>query len=149
MHTAAAIPAPAAAPAINLDIPALHVEHEMMPLLEPNENMSAEIHSFFHQLPHELKVNGFGYYMNQVENEFDLLDYQFYSSYLAVYYYFHCFKDTCSFADWVEQVQFKVGGYRPDANVEEILASVTHGNIDIIEAASQLFTHNQLVYFGW
>jgi hypothetical protein len=111
--------------------------------------MSAEIHSLFHQLPHELKVNGFGYYMNQVENEFDLLDYEFYSSYLAVYYYFHCFKDTCSFADWVEKVQFKVGGYRPDANVEEILASVTHGTLSIIDAARHLFTHNQLVYFGW
>jgi hypothetical protein len=145
MHTSAPIPAPA----LSLDIPAPHVENEMMPLLEPNEQMSAETQSFFQQLPHELKVNGFGYYMNQVENEFDLFDYQFYSSYLAVYYYFHCFKEICSFTDWVNQVQSKVGGFRPDADVQEILTSVTYGTLNIIDAARQLFTRNQLVYYGW
>ena len=134
---------------ISLEIPPAHVEEEEIPLLEPTENMSKELQALFAQIPHELKINGFGYFMKQVENEMDLLDYEFYASYLANYYSFNCSKEVCSFADWVDRVQSKVGGYRYGVDVNDILESVKHGNLSIIDGARHLFTRNQMVYYGW
>ena len=132
-----------------LEIPVPHVDLEEIPLLEPSEDASEEMKSLFAQIPHILKVNGFGYYMKQVENELDLLDDECYASHLANYYSFNCWNDICSFEDWVHRVQFKVGGFRPGANPDHILHRVNTYEIGMIEGARLLFTRNQMVYYGW
>ena len=133
-----------------LEIPEAVVDEEEIPLLEPTEDASEEMKSLFDQIPNVLKINGFGYFMKQVEYILDLPDDEFYASYLANYYSFNCFKETCSFADWVECVRFKVGGVRTDCvNFHEILYRVKTGTMSMIDAAKRLFTRRQMIYYGW
>jgi hypothetical protein len=132
-----------------LEIPAAHVDEEEIPLLEPTEDASEEMKSLFDQITHVLKINGFGYHMKQVENELDLLDDECYASHLANYYAHNCFKEICSFQDLVDRIRFKVGGFRPDVNSDDILHRVKTGEIGMIEALNRLFTRRQMIYYGW
>jgi len=132
-----------------IEIPANDVDEEEIPLLEPTEDASEEMKSLFDQIPHVLKINGFGYYMKQVENEMDLLDHECHASHLANYYAHTCFKEICSFQDYVKQVSSKVGGFRPNVDSDDILHRITTGEIGMIEASNRLFTRRQMVYYGW
>ena len=132
-----------------IEIPEAVVDEEEIPLLEPTEDQSEEMKSIFDQIPNVLKINGFGFYMKQVENEMDLLDDECYASHLANYYAHNCFKEICSFKDLVDQISSKVGGFRPDVDSDDILHRVTTGELGMIEAAKQLFTRRQMIYFGW
>jgi len=69
-----------------LDIPEPHVDEEDIPLLEPSEDDSEEMKSFFDQLLYEIKIYGVGYYMKQVENIMELPYRQFYGTYLGIEY---------------------------------------------------------------
>ena len=132
-----------------IEIPEAVVDEEEIPLLEPTEDQSEEMKSIFDQIPNVLKINGFGFYMKQVENEMDLLDDECYASHLAKYYAHNCFKEICSFKDLVDQISSKVGGFRPDVDSDDILHRVTTGELGMIEAAKQLFTRRQMIYYGW
>ena len=132
-----------------IEIPEAVVDEEEIPLLEPTEDQSEEMKSIFDQIPNVLKINGFGFYMKQVENEMDLLDDECYASHLAKYYAHNCFKEICSFKDLVDQISSKVGGFRPDVDSDDILHRVKTGEIGMIEALNRLFTRRQMIYYGW
>ena len=132
-----------------LEIPEAVVDEEEIPLLEPTEDASEEMKSLFDQIPNVLKINGFGYFMKQVENEMDLSDDKCHASHLANYYAHNCFKETCSFQDLVDRISSKVGGFRPGINSDHILHLEKTGEIGMIEALNRLFTRRQMIYYGW
>jgi hypothetical protein len=132
-----------------IEIPVNDVDEEEIPLLEPTEDASEEIKSLFDQIPPVLKINGYGHYMKQVENEMDLSDDKCHASHLGEYYTRNCFKKICSFKDYTEQVSSKVGGFRPDVDSDDILHRVKIGKLGMIEASNRLFTRRQMIYYGW
>lgn len=132
-----------------LQIPASQVEEEEIPLLEPTEDASEETKSLFDEIYDKLRINGFGYYMKQVENEMDLSDDECHASHLANYYAHNCFNPNCSFQDYAKQVSSKVGGFRPGANSDDILHRVKTGELGMVEASNRLFTRRQMIYYGW
>jgi len=134
------IPIPAE---LEIPEPAIHLED--VPFPEPDVNATDEYKDVLDQLPQELKVNGFGFYVNQVENIMELSDEKFYNSHLAnrARYY----RD--SFLQCVERIHSKVGGFRPGADVESILAANMNKLISNVDALQQLFTRQQIIYDGW
>jgi hypothetical protein len=133
-------------------IPVPVVDLEQIPLPVPPIGHESALH-LYNQIPNELKLNGFGYYMRQYDNSDDMPDNQLYQSYLANYYYFNHHKQLFSFYDWQEAVRAKVGGYRPDIvfpnYVDWIIDEVNAGRISMVIAATNLFTRHQLLYYGW
>jgi hypothetical protein len=128
------------------------VNHEVIPLpVPPVGHISAS--QLYDQIPNDLKEYGFGHYMSLHDNNDDMPDNQLYQSYLANYYYFNHHKQLCSFYDWQEAVAAKVGGYRDNVifpeYVDWLVNEVNADRISMTIAATQLFTRNQLVYYGW
>jgi hypothetical protein len=133
-------------------IPVPVVNLEQIPLPVPSIGHESALH-LYNQIPNDLKLNGFGYYMRQYDSNDDMPEYELYWSYLANYYYFNRTGEFCSFYDWQEQVAAKVGGYRSGHNypdyVDWIVDEANAGRISFEEAARQLFTRRQLMYYGW
>jgi len=134
------IPIPA-----ELEIPEPHINLEDVPFSEPDVNDTDEYKDLHGQLPQELIENGFGFYVKPVENIMDLSDEKFYNSYLANRAYFY----RGSFLEYVKCIESKVGGFRPGADVESILAANTNKLLSNVDALQQLFTRGQLIYYGW
>jgi hypothetical protein len=128
-----------------LEIPEPHVDLEDVPFPEPDVNNTDEYKDLHGQLPEELRENGFGFYVRPVENIMDLSDEKFYNSHLANRAYFY----RESFLQCVERIHSKVGGFRPGADVESILAANVNKLLSNVDALQQLFTRQQLIYDGW
>ena len=128
-----------------LEIPEPHVDLEKMPFPEPDVNATDEYKDVLNQLPPEIKENGFGFYFEGCDNIMELSDENFYNSILANRAYFH----RESFLQCVERIHSKVGGFRPGADVESILAANINKLLSNVNALQQLFTRQQLIYDGW
>jgi hypothetical protein len=132
-------------PAAELEIPEPHVDLEKMPFPEPDVNATDEYKDILNQLPPEIKENGFGFYFEGCDNIMELSDEEFYNSYLGNYAF--CYGE--SFLQCVERIRSKVGGVRPGADVESILAANINKLLSNVNALQQLYTRQQLIYNGW
>lgn len=130
---------------VELEIPEPHVNLEKMPFPEPDVNDTDEYKDLYGQLPPEIKENGFGVYFEEYDDIMDLPDKKFYNSYLGHRAYFY----RESFLQCVERIRSKVGGVRPGADVESILAANVNKLLSNVDALQQLYTRQQLIYDGW
>jgi len=135
-----------------IQIPDPVIDQEQIPLSPPPIGHASAL-QLWAQLPNELKYNGFGYYINQYDDNNNMPDYELYWSYIANYYYYNYNNPICSFYDWQEKVQVKVGGYRVGIEsiefVDFIIDSVDAGHCSFAKGAYDLFTRRQMIYYGW
>ncbi len=122
---------------------------ELMPMPIPTTETALQL---WKQLPDNLKERGFGLYMSQHDDDYTMTDIELYLSFLACYYYFNHQKDSFSFRDWRKTVEAKVGSYKPGVTPEQ--AAIINEQVDTeqilyVEGAIQLFSRQQLNYFGW
>ena len=134
---------------MKIDIVFPSVNFELTPMPSPTTEKALQ---FWEQIPAALKEHGFGLYMSQHDDDFTMTDAEVYWSYVANYYYFNHEKESFSFTDWQETVKAKVGGYNAGITQDQAATIIEQVDTEIIsfaEGAKQLFSRNQLNYFGW
>lgn len=137
---------------IPLQIPIPVVDQELTPLSPPPPGHATAL-QLWNQIPNELKLHGFGYYMRLYDYDEWMTNDQYYWSYIANYYYFNSTNEICSFYDWQGKVQAKVGGYRFGSDysdfVDFIIDEVEAERLSFAKGTYDLFSRRQLSYFGW